>query len=239
MTPFIIVAPARSGSTLLREMLNRHPEICCHGEVFGEHRINGFSFHGTRLPDPDPDQGIKQRNADPVRFLADAVYASNRPFIGFKLLYSQLLRLPFAPVAAHLIAMPGLKVVHLWRRDLIARHVSEARLRAGAVGRNDAEKARRLLEQSLRPAAVERSCRVNIGARACAEQIFSRKPALSVCYEDFITDQATQSGRLCEFLGVKAAGWPKLPAKNDREESDPVIERLRAVPRLASYVSCD
>jgi LPS sulfotransferase NodH len=232
MTRFLIIAPARSGSTLLREMLNRHPEVCCHGEVFGVHRVLGHSTHAMRAL--DPELALKLRRRDPVAFLEAQVFASKRPVTGFKLLYSQMLQMEFAPVLQRLIEMPDLRVVHLWRRDLIARHVSEARLRLKAAQRQAAPGTGATLEHALRPALVERACRINLAGRACAVQLFARQPAMALDYEHFIEDQAAQSTRLCSFLGVDPQRWPPLPDKGG-EPSDPEIDRLKRLPALQAY----
>jgi hypothetical protein len=226
---FVIIAPARSGSTLLREMLNRHPAICCHGEVYGVHRVLGHSMHAIQAL--EPEQALKLRRRDPVAFLDEHVFSSQRPVVGFKLLYGQLLNLDFAPVLHRLIDEPDLHVIHLWRRNLVARHVSEARLRMKVAARKPGGAPAEFLEHALRPALVERSCRVNIAARACARRLFDRHPSLQIDYEDYIGAQDSQSTRLCDFLGVDRAGWSPLPAKA-AEAEDADIERLLGMPAL-------
>jgi len=42
---FIILCAARTGSTMLRHLLNSHPDACCHGEVMG---IRMRSFVGIK-----------------------------------------------------------------------------------------------------------------------------------------------------------------------------------------------
>lgn len=229
---FIIVAPARSGSTLLREMLNNHPEICCHGEVYGLHRVLGHSAHGRQQL--DGEIALKLRRRDPVRFLDEHVFTSECRVVGFKLLYSQMLNLDFAPVLQRLMEMPELHVIHLWRRNLIARHVSEARLRLKVASRNPGKAPESFLEDALRPTIVEQSCRINLSARACANKLFDQQPTLHLSYEDYVADHAAQSALLCEFLGVDLAGWGHLPEKAG-EASNPETERLKLVPMLRPY----
>ena len=211
MKKFVIVAPSRSGSTLVRTMLNRHPEICCHGEVYGMKRVLGQSKHA--LNPLDPELALKLRQRDPVKFLHAQVFTSQRPTVGFKLLYSQILQMDFSPVLQQLIEMPDLRVVFLWRRDLIARYVSEVRLRIKAAQRNIPKGTGVTLENALRPALVERACRINIAGRACAEQIFARQSSIAIVYEDFIADHQTQSARLCNFLSVDPRGCLHYPKR--------------------------
>ena len=232
---FVIIAPARSGSTLLREMLNRHREICCHGEVYGKHRVNGLSMH-ARVP-LGPDEALKLRRRNPVRFLEEHIFDSGRPAMGFKLLYGQMLDFDFASVLQRLFEMRDLHVIHLWRRRLIARHVSEARLRLKAASRQPGPAPEGFLSHALRPAVVERSCQLNLSARTCANKLFDLQPTLHLAYEDFIADHAEQSRRLCEFLGVDRAGWPSLPEKKG-ESGDAEVDRLESIPALRPYIDC-
>ena len=39
-TRFMLLSPSRSGSSMVRTMLDSHPEICSHGEVFAKKRVN-------------------------------------------------------------------------------------------------------------------------------------------------------------------------------------------------------
>jgi len=47
-TRFIITCAARTGSTMLRYLLDGHPEICCHGEVFVRKGLVRFIFKNRR-----------------------------------------------------------------------------------------------------------------------------------------------------------------------------------------------
>jgi hypothetical protein len=227
---FLILAPARSGSTLLRHQLNRHPQVCCHGEIYGIHRVLGHSMHASRPL--DKERALALRRRDPVRFLDEHVFDSARPVVGFKLLYAQCLQLDFAPVLEHLISMPALRVIVLWRRNLLARHVSEVRLRFGNPGRSEAQTAE-LIEKSLRPGVVERSCRTNLAARACVHKLFDRQHGLQLDYEDFVAENTRECGRLSHFLGIDPATWPELPAKADA--ADAALQQLESVPSLRMY----
>lgn len=228
---FVIIAPARSGSTLLRQMLNQHAEICCHGEVFGLHRVLGHSVHALHALDKDQALGLRRR--DPLKFLHEHVLSSARPVAGFKLLYPQLFHFEFVPVLERLISMPELRVVMLWRRHLIARHVSEVRLRMSADQRQQEQVTERM-EAALRPGAVERSCSANLAARACALKLFDRHETLRVEYESLIGDYAAQCAALSSFLGVGAAGWPELPVRAGGPP-DPAVARLEKMVPLQAY----
>jgi hypothetical protein len=82
-TRFVVLAAPRSGSNMLCSLLNSHPQVLCHHEIFNPGGIyyalplrqNGFSI-GT----------LEDRDADPLTFL-ERVWATplGRAAVGFKM----------------------------------------------------------------------------------------------------------------------------------------------------------
>lgn len=228
---FIIVAPARSGSTLFRELLDRHPQACCHGEVFGIQRVLGFSSNASRPM--ALDEALRLRTRNPARFLTEEVWSSPRPQVGFKLLYTQLFHFGFVPALATLLAATDLRVIHLWRKDLIARHVSEVRLKMKVAQKTANGPPPDFWDNAMRPGAIEKACEANIAARACARSLLRDFPSIDVCYEDFVGRHAEEAGRLCDFLDIDPALFPALPAKGEGDGEAPPLPALSE--RLAAY----
>ena len=80
---FIILNATRTGSNFLCTVLNSHPDILCHHEIFNPHVI-GVARH---LQDSDFRLGsMAERESDPVEFL-DRVWRTNlgRASVGFKM----------------------------------------------------------------------------------------------------------------------------------------------------------
>ncbi|MEG3152174.1 hypothetical protein U1769_19985 [Sphingomonas sp. ZT3P38] len=80
---FIILNATRTGSNFLCTVLNSHPDILCHHEIFNPHVI-GVARH---LQDSDFRLGsMAERESDPVEFL-DRVWRTNlgRAAVGFKM----------------------------------------------------------------------------------------------------------------------------------------------------------
>jgi hypothetical protein len=80
---FIILNATRTGSNFLCTVLNSHPGILCHHEIFNPHVI-GVARH---LQDTDFRLGsMEERQRDPVEFL-DRVWSTNlgRAAVGFKM----------------------------------------------------------------------------------------------------------------------------------------------------------
>lgn len=233
---FIIVCPARSGSTMLRKLLNKHPQICCHGEVFGQNRVLGYSQHtGIKLT---PDEALKIREQDYVGFVEQYVFQGPRQACGFKLLYPQLFSFQFVPVLNKFLGNTELRVVHLWRRNLLARYISEVRFRvetarnangrcAGPAWRwvrfrvEIARNANRTLPanfvaNAMKTEEVRRVSEINIAARECAHKLFASHPSVNICYEDFLQSDGEERKRLCEFLEVDYDLLPALPPKKEK-----------------------
>ena len=64
-TPFVVVAPARSGSSMLIQALRAHPGVIAFGEVFNPRHI-GFNTPGF---DNDNPRLRAWRNRHPAEFL--------------------------------------------------------------------------------------------------------------------------------------------------------------------------
>ena len=123
---FVILCAARTGSTWLRLMLQEHPDILCHGEVLAPlaDQIDGFE------PVPELQLGLTGpqladwRDADPVGFLYEAVLPSGvADAVGAKLNYNQLEN-ELKCVRRKLVSDPELRIIHLKRRNLLARYIS-------------------------------------------------------------------------------------------------------------------
>ncbi len=114
---FVILAAPRSGSNMLCTMLNSHPDILCHHEVFNPRGI----FYALELRDSDFSLGdITSRDAQPVAFL-DKLWRHNigHQYVGFKMTHWQ------NPEALQiLLDDPGIKKIVLRRNNRIKTHVS-------------------------------------------------------------------------------------------------------------------
>src|SRR5215813_14269635 len=73
VTRFIILCAARTGSTMLRHMLNSHPDVRCHGEVMTGRGLDAL-VRGDRNADPSATRALmNRRESDPQGFLEDVV----------------------------------------------------------------------------------------------------------------------------------------------------------------------
>jgi LPS sulfotransferase NodH len=117
VTRFVILNAPRTGSNYLCTLLNSHPEILCHHEIFNPHvvgvarHLQNSAFHiGT----------IEERERDPVEFLG-RVWRQNegRRSTGFKLCWKQNETIFYA-----VLADPRIRKIVLKRRNRIKSFVS-------------------------------------------------------------------------------------------------------------------
>lgn len=115
---FVIVAARRTGSNWLCTLIDSHPAILCHHELFNPKGV----FYAQRLRDDSPCAGsVGERDADPLGFL-DRIWrqAGRHRCLGFKMTCGQA-----EPVLEHVLADSAVRKVVLRRRNRVKTCVSE------------------------------------------------------------------------------------------------------------------
>ena len=115
---FVILATPRTGSNLLCTLLNSHPDILCHHELFNPRGV----FLAIDQRDGPLDLGtMAERDADPVAFLERA-WAKDlgRPVVGFKTGLGQE-----GTAMDAVIEDPAVTKIVLRRRNRVKTFVSE------------------------------------------------------------------------------------------------------------------
>jgi hypothetical protein len=218
----VLVSYLRSGTHLLRTALESHPEIACQSEL--------FNSDDPSLPYPltTPTAEVLERWAFARRlppgtrragFVLHAYHPhALRAFPGIRA------NPRWSDVWELLAAMEDLVVVHLTRRDLVARHLSHLLARATGVWHAwDADAAARVshlhppppeqtgLVRPQPPAVVVDPDRLELDLeevtawRRSADRALHRRPILHVQYEALCADFAGVTGRVQDFLGVERA----------------------------------
>jgi LPS sulfotransferase NodH len=117
-TRFVILAAKRSGSNLLCTLLDSHPEVLCHHEVFNPAGI----FYALDYRDGSLDLGTTEaRDRDPAAFL-ERLWRTRlgRRCIGFKFTCGQDER-----VLDIVLHDPGIRKIVLRRHNALKSYVSE------------------------------------------------------------------------------------------------------------------
>lgn len=129
-TRFIITCAARTGSTMLRYLLDGHPEICCHGEVFIRKGYLRFIFKDRRSFGlaPGYKEMLESYKSKPLEeFISSNLLSTVEPevkAVGFKYKTDEYFDRGYVEISAYLKSQRDIKVIHLRRRDLLAQYVS-------------------------------------------------------------------------------------------------------------------
>lgn len=232
-TRFAIVCAARTGSTMLRTMLNSHPQIVCHGEVFTPGRIAGYANANLTADKMKARELHRLRRSDPVRFLEQFVFRSDaNEVVGAKLKYGVFESREFAGVATRVINDPDVLVIHLTRRNHLARIVSGLRVKATKMHRVKLGQDLPVLPLvSLTFDDMVRDITNTRKAERRFRTLFSGHPVLEVAYEDVHQPENECLADLQNFLGVAPA--PMRPT-TIKLSSGPLREALTNYEDLAA-----
>ena len=198
--PFFVYSQPRSGSTLLVQELNSHPEIDCFGELLsGEEPLSFLGSEEKQL------EYIARRELDAARLAYDTLSSGSKTCRGLKIHGAQLPAHGSQPdLWAKLIA-PAPKIVYLHRRPDLQRVLS-----LGLAFENESFRAHpefvlydRLEETRGYEQAVQRQEQED--ARYLEAARAARCAILSLDMHEYLRDRAKTHRRICEFLGVKYA----------------------------------
>jgi len=212
---FVIVAARRTGSNLLCTLLDSHPAILCHHELFNPRGI----FQALSRREGDFDLGtIAERDEDPEAFL-DRVWreARGHPCVGFKMTCGQA-----EATLRRVLGDRGVRKIVLHRRNRVKTWVSERmaeQLDQWEVYDEDAlAAARPRLELGVRDLREHLARNEAFYERVEGSLEQSGQDFLRVDYEDLWTPE--QRTRLLDFLDVRAGGMALTPGSVKQNPRD-------------------
>jgi LPS sulfotransferase NodH len=207
---FILLAARRSGTTLLIDCLNSHPEVDCVKRAFGlekkiknptaDNHAGGFYLYrvknlANRL------RYYTNRYALVDDFLQDEIFTPREgmPAAGFRLIYEMSSKYPEVSQWAQ---QNDAKVVHLIRGNLLKTYISTVTAAIHKM-RHPREGAEiRTVKIHINPHEMIAELDRRAAAIEYQRQLFSGCPSLEVFYEDFVANRAAESGQLLRFLEV-------------------------------------
>jgi LPS sulfotransferase NodH len=223
-TRFIILAAPRTGSNLLCTLLNSHPEVLCHHELFNPNGV----FYALDYRDGSLDFGsIEARDRDPFRFLQRVwEHPQGASCVGFKMTRGQN-----DAVMRGLIEDAGVLKIVLYRRNRLKTFVSEQiarktdRWEVYAKAELAIDKPKLHIDVSSLKAHCDLNERFYQDIQAALRS--GRQPWIETVYEDILCD--AEHVRLLGFLGVaatKARLTQSSIKQNDRNLRD-LIENFQ------------
>jgi LPS sulfotransferase NodH len=226
-TRFVVVGINRTGSSWLCQLLDAHPSILCHGELFNSNGIGftpAFRIASTRAQ----AWTVEARDADPRGFLADIVAdGGGVAAVGFKLFWWQQQQL-----FPELLADRDVAKVMIRRENRI--HVFLSRKRSEALGQwheVDYDGMQMSLDPQELLAFTARYNRLYTEFdRACAGSRVHR-----VSYEELLAD-TRRVDRVVEFLGIAPTEAP-LRAWIRRQSRDLLRDAITNFDELSQAVA--
>jgi len=221
---FVIVGAARTGSTLLVDLLNAHSQVLAFGELFRTPEAIGWdvrpfvTYQSPRL--------IDLYRADPVAFLEYSVFRrwpANYAAVGFKLFYYHARQPPQSAVWDHLASDRNIRILHIRRQNLLAQYLSLL-----IAHKTDVWSTTRSPPDQHEPIRIDvEACRrhfldVRRSEDECAD-VFKNHAVRNVYYESLARNYAGEMQGIADFLGVRPE---RIGSNLVRQSKGPVSQTI-------------
>lgn len=233
------ISDTRTGSTVLHDALDSHPDVFCVGEVFGQYGDYWF----LQRKGMEGQRGMKwELNPFFDSLIAGQVYLQQGSrVLVFKVMYHQIRNLSLMSR----LKASNLRVIHLVRRNCVKRALSKLRadnlkvvvpppwnlLRLTLEGRNNVLKFKRSLTgMSVLPVVYEQ---MFAQTDVLGEVRFATPNPIHWKSENCNYLTTKLSTQLCHFLGVKVCSlWSRLVKRPDSEDAWEAVKQSPDVRRV-------
>jgi LPS sulfotransferase NodH len=201
---FVIVGIARTGSTLLIDLLAAHGQAIAFGELFRTEAAIGWDVRPF-ASDTDKRKLALYRS-DPVEFLRTDVFRrwpSDIDAVGFKLFYYHARGHPFTGVWTFLRDDPSIRIIHAKRRNVLAQYLSLQLAHRTDVWSSRQEPASETPAIRLDPEECRRHFEQVRRYESETAETFRHHPVADVFYEDLAGDRDKALGEVQAFLGLE------------------------------------
>jgi LPS sulfotransferase NodH len=131
---FVILGPERTGSHLLLGMLASHPSCSVGDELFNEDYVTRREIPWEIGSAVDLESLNQLRSDNPIEFVEKLFVIAEdagKKATGFKIMYGHVERVP--AIRDYILFNKDISVIHMRRRNLLERYVSEQRARSTGV----------------------------------------------------------------------------------------------------------
>ncbi|NER79784.1 MAG: sulfotransferase [Leptolyngbya sp. SIO1D8] len=210
---FIVLTRARSGSNLLCDLLGSSSQILLFGELF-QKKHRGIIWNHWQPKYYKSEAVLSIRENHPVQFLEDIVfrcYPRRIKAVGFKIFYNHAREPEWQPVWEYLKADPSIKIIHLYRRNILKVYLStmiasktrkHIQRKSFLQRRANSDNAQRSIELSYEGCLTAFEKTVNWQQEA--HEFFAQHSMKNLVHEDFISNWDETLEDLQAFLGAKS-----------------------------------
>ncbi len=197
-TPFLVLGAPRTGTSLMIETLDAHPQIRCYGGVFNR------GSRGALDPDAeDVAHWIEQLFSSKARLDQPQTQRPEAPegpqAVGFKVHYEQWMGRRAREV---LLKLPDLRIVHVVRDDVLRTLISAKVAAARASYQSRQAPAGPPAPVHIDREELELAEHNYAASRRRFEQDFEAHPRLEVEYQAWRQDRVELLRRVQSFIGV-------------------------------------
>ena len=223
-TRFLVLCAERTGSSMLVGLLGSHKECFVAGELFNPRLI--AKGHLAGWPNPKDRELLALRQADPVGFISrvfEIIARRGYRAAGFKLMYQHGQK----QVAAteYLVSQKDIRVIHLKRRNLLRRLLSERRAQSTDVWSETPDASGSPPPSVDLPFLNSASNFAHIETKQAEyEERFKSHPVLELFYEDLANDPQAVGACALEFVGLRPEG--PLEIRFKKTGTDPLRQAI-------------
>lgn len=195
---FCLIATERTGSSFLRQVLQRFPKVACHSELFNS-RPGPDCVHQKYVDLTLTAAEMAERDADPLRFLSRVEQQSleRAEMCGFKLMISHQ-----PTVLEHVLSSDEYKVIVISRENRLAQYSSEAIARKTDIwGRVTVSQGSPQVQIIFDKAEFKKYCeKLSSSYDLVTHRLEDTNRAFSLKYHQILDERAIEE--LLSFLGV-------------------------------------
>jgi LPS sulfotransferase NodH len=199
---FIILGRARTGSNMLRGLLNSHSQIVAFGELFRSTDSIGWDYPGYRS---QPQHMLALIRDNPISFLETKVFKEfpqHVSAVGFKIFYAHAQDDQWKPVWSHLRQKKEIKVLHLKRRNILRTHFSLQRVEKTGKWRNATDMKEEKVSIWLDYEECRQAFTRTRERETQYDALFEEHQKMELLYEELSHNYTSEMKRIQHFLGV-------------------------------------
>ncbi len=210
MTKFILLAARRSGTTLLIDCLNNHPDVNIIKRAFGlerkiknptaDNQAGGFFLYrmsslSNRI------RYYTNRYALVDDFLDEDVFSphTDSPAVGFRLIYEMSSKYP---QISQWVKQHDVKVIHLIRDNLLKTYISTVTAAIHKMRHPREGAVIKTVKIHINPKELLKELNLRAALIDTQRRMFSDCRCHEVYYENFVANRSEESVKLLRFLGV-------------------------------------
>lgn len=221
-TRFIILTRSRSGSNMLRGLVNSHSQVVTFGEMFKDPMNIGWDMPGF----PKSERYLDLFRNDTQRFVDQQVFKKfpiQIKAVGFKIFYYHAMGTELEPIWDYLKNNQNIHVLHLKRQNILKTHLSKKKAELtdhwiNLTGENVTAKPIELDYKELQRDFIQTR-----RWESEADQIFSCHPKIGVIYEKLAHDYVGEMDRIQSFLNLD---FEKVKPQTHKQASKPLSESI-------------